>query len=96
MQSNVTLPTVKVKGYMPLAFFILGGDMTQRRHHVPMSDTEFESRYDPQGYREKRIIALLEDIANSLSYLALPARPEPRQYDRPARPIQPKTGAIEL
>ena len=68
----------------------------KRSHHTPMSDVEFESRYDPQGYREKRIIALLEEIANALSDMALPARPEPRQYDRPARPIQPKSGPIQL
>ena len=61
-----------------------------------MSDDEFEARYDPQGYREKRIIALLEDINISLQDLVLPARPEPRQYDRPSRPVQPKTGAIPL
>ena len=75
---------------------VAGLASSKRSHHTPMSDAEFESRYDPQGYREKRIIALLEDIASSLSNLTLPARPEPRQYDRPFVPIQPKTGPVEL
>ena len=75
---------------------IIAGLATGRRHRHPMSDDEFESRYDPQGYREKRIIALLEQISSALSDLALPARPEPRHYDRPSGPIQTKTGPIQV
>lgn len=71
----------------------------QRQHILSgLSDDEFEQRYDPDGYFQRRLLHLLEDI----HYALLDRRPDqvtkeqPWYPARPSRAIHPPTGAIEV
>jgi len=77
---------------------ILSGLRTGKpRNWRPMSDAEYEARYDPEGARQKLILAALDRIAFALKQLAqtdLPVPPNPEPYSRPA-PTQSR-GPVEI
>ena len=66
-------------------------------NYRPMSDAEFESRYDPQSAREKRLETLLEELIGAVRDLAAPPAagpPSPPVYVRDKPSVHP--GTVEL
>ena len=62
-----------------------------------MSDAAFAAMYDPQGTREKQLVALLERVALALEDLAqgdLPVQPPRPAYTSYSSPI--KSSSVEM
>jgi hypothetical protein len=71
-----------------------------RRPRHMMTDEEFESQYDPQSHREKRIASSLERIAFALESLNVGAvvesKPGPPAYRPPYKAPTTQTQPINL
>ena len=66
-------------------------------NYRPMPDAEFESRYDPQSAREKRLETLLEELIGAVRDLAAPPAagpPAPHVYVKDKPSVHP--GTVEL
>ena len=66
-------------------------------NYRPMSDAEFESRYDPQSAREKRLENLLAELIGAVRDLAAPPAagpPPPSIYVKDKPTVHP--GTVEL
>ena len=68
-----------------------------RPGYRPMSDAEFEARYDPQSAREKRLENLLAELIGAVRDLAVPPTagpPPPPIYVKEKPPVH--QGTVEL